>query len=175
MRLIKWLCLPMLLTGALSGCVSLPTMNMTTQSYEKAPVFVDTLSFEKFKQPEKWESAAEWNKHVDAWQKQFWDALVNQLSDVRHLDGTVKKGMIVKPYVTNIERHYIQMIGGADFIQYEVELFDAATNQKIGTINYKGDSSGAGYGSFSFGGRIGECSRVGGDLLGRTLEKNQKK
>jgi hypothetical protein len=174
MKLIKMLGLMTLLAVPLCGCVSLPVMNMTSQNYQKAPVFVDTLSFEKFKRPEKWESDAEWNKHVDAWQKTFWGALVDRFPQARRLDKDAKQGMIAKPFVSNIERHYIQMIGGEDIMQFEVELYNAATNEKIGMINYRGDSSGSGYAVFSFGGRMGECARMGGDLLGRTLEKNQK-
>jgi hypothetical protein len=174
MKFIKWLCLPMVLGAMLTGCASLPKMDMLTQSYTKAPVYVDTLSFEKFKRPDKWESDAEWAKHVAAWQQQFWGAMINQFSTARHLDASAKQGMIAKPCVTNIERHYIQMIGGRDFMQFEVELFDAATNKKIGMINFQGNSDGAGYGMFSFGGRMGECSRMGGDLLGRVLDKNQQ-
>jgi hypothetical protein len=174
MKFVKLLCLPLLLAALLTGCAHLPKMDMLTQNYAKAPVYADTLSFEKFPRPDKWESAAEWDKHVGDWQKTFWGALAHQLSDVRRLDKEAKTGLIAKPYVTNIERHYIQMLGGVDIMQFEVELYDAATGKKIGMINYRGDSNAAGYATFSFGGRMDECARVGGDLLGRTLEKNQK-
>ncbi len=174
MKKMVGLCLILGLLGMLSGCASLPKMDMTKASYVKSPVYVDTLSFDKFKRPAKWESDDEWNKHVEAWQQKFRSAMVDQCSNARRLEKDAKQGMIAKPFVTNIERNYIQMLGGTDYMDVEVELYDAASMEKIGMIRYRGDSNGAGYSTLSFGGRMGACATMAGDLLGRVLDKQQK-
>lgn len=173
MKSIKLFVISGVLGMLLSGCASVPVMEMTRSNYVKAPVYVENLSFEKFKRPADWESDEKWNKHVESWQQVFMKDLKNGFSEVRTLDNSAKQGLIVRTYVTDIKREYIQMWGGSDKMTFQVEYYDAATKEKIGQNSFITDSSGAGVLSYTFGGRMGECASEAGDMVGQILKKNQ--
>ena len=109
---------------------------------------------------------------TQAWQEKFQKALVKRYPNAKSLDKSATQGMIAKPYVVNIERNWNAVWGGSDYMNIEVELYNAATQEKIGLIKVKSDSIGVGPAGWSFGGRIGFCAVNAGDLLGRCFVKN---
>jgi hypothetical protein len=154
-----------------TGCAGVPVLQMSKPDYPKSPLYVSALSFEKFKRPAKWESDDEWQKHVEAWQKNFKMTMGERLPEAKIFSTGVKEGLVVHPYVVDIQRNWNAMWGGLDKMSIEAELFNAATNEKVGEVSFVSDSSGVGMNGWTFGGRIGNCSENAAVLLSKSLKK----
>jgi len=156
----------------MAGCASIPKATVYKPNYPKKPVSVADLSFEKITPiPEKPE---EWAKHVEDWQKAFRASLTRAYPAAKPVSApnSVKEGLLAKPYVTVINRKWNAYFGGEDSTVINVELYDAATNEKVAEIPYVTDSSTAGWAHMSFGGRIEACADTAGATLGRFFKKN---
>jgi uncharacterized protein YceK len=157
----------------LSGCATVPSARVFKPGFVKSPVYIAALSFEKVSQT--WAQAGEWDQHVKHWRSIFWRRLARTVNQVQalSLNPDVKKGLIANPSVVGIDRNWNALLGGDDVMHIEVELVDAATNEKVAFLHYSADSSSAGWDKMSFDGRMEACADQAGYLLGRYFDKNQ--